>query len=33
MTHIKMVSDVDLYGFETINTDDRVEMLPVMGMD
>ena len=33
MTHIKMASDVDLYGFETIYTDDRMETLPMMGRD
>ena len=32
-THVRMVSDVDLYGFETIYTADRMEMLPVMGME
>jgi hypothetical protein len=32
-THIKIASDVDLYGFETIYTDGRMDMLPVMGID
>jgi len=33
VTHVKMVSDVDLYGFETVYTDDRMEVLPVQGME
>jgi hypothetical protein len=33
MTHIKMISDIDLYGFETISANDRIEMLPVMGIE
>jgi hypothetical protein len=32
-THIRMVSDIDLYGFETISSDGRMEMLPVMGIE
>jgi hypothetical protein len=32
-THINIVSDVDIYGFETIYTDDRMEMLPVLRRD
>ena len=33
MTHIKMVSDSVLYGFETISTNDRIEMLPMLGIE
>ncbi|MBN2438974.1 MAG: SBBP repeat-containing protein, partial [Deltaproteobacteria bacterium] len=33
MTHIRMVSDIDLYGFETISSYGRMEMLPVMGIE
>ncbi|MBN2438069.1 MAG: hypothetical protein JXL20_05645 [Deltaproteobacteria bacterium] len=33
MTHLRIVSDVDLCGFETISTGDRTEMLPVMGRE
>jgi hypothetical protein len=33
VTHIRIVSDRDIYGFETIYTDDRMEMLPVLGRD
>lgn len=32
-THIKIVSDIDIYGFEAVYTDDRMEMLPVLGRD
>ena len=33
VTHIRIVSDVNIYGFETIYTDDRMEMLPVLAVD
>ena len=33
VTHIRIVSDVNIYGFETIYTGDRMEMLPVLGVD
>ncbi|MHB8773133.1 MAG: choice-of-anchor U domain-containing protein, partial [Syntrophales bacterium] len=33
MTHIRMVSGVDLHGLETISTADRVEMLPLLGVE
>jgi hypothetical protein len=32
-THLRIVSDADLYGFETIDTGNRMEMLPVMALD
>jgi len=32
-THLRMVSDADLYGFETIHAHDRMEMLPVLGLE
>jgi len=32
-THVRIVSDADLYGFETIDTHERMEMLPVLGLD
>ncbi len=33
LTHIRLVSDGDIYGFETISAADRIEMLPVMGRE
>jgi hypothetical protein len=32
VTHISIVSDVDIYGFETVYTGGRMEMLPVLGI-
>ena len=33
LTHIRIASDIDLCGFETISTADRMEMIPVMGRE
>ncbi|HUU40876.1 MAG TPA: choice-of-anchor U domain-containing protein [Desulfatiglandales bacterium] len=33
VTHIRIVSAVDIYGFETIYTGGRMEMLPVLGIN
>ena len=32
VTHIRIVSDIDIYGFETVYTGERMEMLPVLGV-
>jgi hypothetical protein len=32
VTHIRIVSDMNIYGFETIYTGGRMEMLPVLGV-
>ena len=33
VTHIRIVSDVNIYGSETIYTGGRMEMLPVLAVD
>jgi hypothetical protein len=33
VTHIRIVSDRDIYGFETVYTGGRMEILPVLGID
>jgi hypothetical protein len=33
VSHIRIVSDVNIYGFETIYTGGRMEMLPVLAVD
>jgi hypothetical protein len=33
MIHIKMLSDRDLYRFETVSSNNRIETIPVMGRE